>query len=61
MEKFDPDTQEWNTMVLRELQDRGVISVVLGDYHYGKLLEDRKLLTWLGPDPGHRGPHRGSV
>ena len=39
MGKRDPDTQEWNTMVLPELQNRGVISVVLGDYHYGALLE----------------------
>jgi len=46
MGKLDPDTQEWNTMVLPELQNRGVISVVLGDYHYGALLEDGKLLTW---------------
>ena len=46
MGKFDPDTQEWNTIVQPELQSRGVISVVLGDYHYGALLEDGKLLTW---------------
>lgn len=46
MGKVDPDTQELNTMVLPELQNRGVISVVLGDYHYGALLEDGKLLTW---------------
>jgi SCF-associated factor 1 len=44
--KVDPDTQEWNTIVFPELQNRGVISVVLGDYHYGALLEDGKLLTW---------------
>ena len=33
-------------MVLPELQNCGVISVVLGDYHHGALLEDGKLLTW---------------
>jgi SCF-associated factor 1 len=46
MGKVDPDNQEWNTIVLPELQNRGVISIVLGDYHYGALLEDGKLLTW---------------
>ena len=46
MGKLDPDTREWNTIVFPELQNRGVISVVLGDYHYGALLEDGKLLTW---------------
>ena len=46
MGKFDPDTQEWNTIVLPELQNRGVISIVLGDYHHAALLEDGKLLTW---------------
>ena len=46
MGKIEPDTQKWNTIVLPELQNRGVISVVLGDYHYGALLEDGKLLTW---------------
>jgi len=46
MGKIDPDTQEWNTIVLPELQNRGVISIVLGDYHHGALLEDGKLLTW---------------
>ena len=33
-------------MVLPEFQNRGVIFVVLGDYHYGALLEDGRLLTW---------------
>lgn len=46
MGKIDPDTQELTTIVLPELQNRGVISVVLGDYHYGAVLEDGKLLTW---------------
>jgi len=46
MGKLDPDTQEWNTMVLPALQNRGVIFVVLEDYHYDALLEDGKLLTW---------------
>jgi len=33
-------------MVLPELQNRGVTSVVLENYHYGALLEDGELLTW---------------
>lgn len=32
--------------VLPALQNRGVISVVLGDYHFGALLEDGTLLAW---------------
>ncbi|KAG8835072.1 hypothetical protein FRC17_005425 [Serendipita sp. 399] len=28
------------------LQNKGVISIVLGDYHYGALLENGRLLTW---------------
>ncbi|KZT10184.1 RCC1/BLIP-II [Laetiporus sulphureus 93-53] len=33
-------------IILPGLQNRGVISVVLGDYHYGALTSDGKLLTW---------------
>ena len=32
--------------VLPSLQYRSVISVVLGDYHFGALTSDGKLLTW---------------
>jgi SCF-associated factor 1 len=32
--------------VIKSLQNRGVISIVLGDYHFGALLESGKLLTW---------------
>lgn len=55
--------------VISSLQNRGVISVVLGDYHYGALLENGKVLTWgstactgLGDpfeiEPGHPGGFR---
>ncbi|KAH9941979.1 RCC1/BLIP-II [Amylocystis lapponica] len=32
--------------ILPALQNRGVIAVVLGDYHYGALTADGRLLTW---------------
>jgi len=32
--------------ILPQLQNKGVISVVLGDYHYGALTADGKLYTW---------------
>lgn len=32
--------------VILSLQNRGVISIVLGDYQYGALLENGQLLTW---------------
>ena len=32
--------------IIPSLQYRGVISVVLGDYHYGALTATGKLLTW---------------
>ena len=32
--------------IIPELQNRSVISVVLGDYHYGALTADGQLLTW---------------
>jgi SCF-associated factor 1 len=38
-----------NPRVIPSLQNRGVISVVLGDYHFGALLENGKLLTWGAP------------
>jgi SCF-associated factor 1 len=37
---------ETKPTVIPSLQNRGVISIVLGDYHWGALLEDGKLLTW---------------
>ncbi|KAI8985750.1 RCC1/BLIP-II [Trametes punicea] len=39
-----PDT--FLPTVIPELQNRSVISVVLGDYHYGALTGTGKLLTW---------------
>ena len=33
-------------IVIPELQNRSVISVVLGDYHFGALTSSGKLLTW---------------
>lgn len=38
-----------NPTVTPTLQNRGVISIVLGDYHFGALLENGKLLTWGSP------------
>jgi SCF-associated factor 1 len=32
--------------IIPELQNRSVISIVLGDYHYGALTSDGQLLTW---------------
>ncbi len=32
--------------IIPELQNRSVISIVLGDYHYGALTADGQLLTW---------------
>jgi len=32
--------------ILPELQNKGVISVVLGDYHFGALTASGKLFTW---------------
>lgn len=43
----DMDTNPDSTPeVLAELQNIGVISVVIGDYHFGALTEAGKLLTW---------------
>ncbi|PVF97128.1 RCC1/BLIP-II protein [Serendipita vermifera] len=58
-----------NPTVIPSLQNRGVISIVLGDYHWGALLDNGKLLTWgaacstgLGDpfeiDPGKPGGFR---
>ena len=33
-------------VIVPELQDRGVTSVVLGDWHYGAVTADGQLLTW---------------
>jgi hypothetical protein len=38
--------QESQPEVIPELQNRSVISIVLGDYHYGALTADGQLLTW---------------
>ncbi|KAG8838236.1 hypothetical protein FRB91_007737 [Serendipita sp. 411] len=35
-----------NPTIHPSLQNKGVISIVLGDYHYGALLESGKLLSW---------------
>jgi SCF-associated factor 1 len=32
--------------IIPELQNRSVISIVLGDYHHGALTADGQLLTW---------------
>ena len=37
---------ERKPQVIPALQNRGVISIVLGDYQFGALLESGKLLTW---------------
>ena len=39
-------TPEALPMVIPELQNRSVISVVLGDYHFGALTSSGRLLTW---------------
>lgn len=60
---------ETKPRVIPSLQNRGVISIVLGDYQFGALLESGKLLTWgiaggtgLGDpysiDPGQPGGFR---
>ena len=41
-------TPETLPTIIPELQNRSVISVVLGDYHFGALTSTGKLLTW-GP------------
>jgi len=38
--------QESQPKVIPELQNRSVISIVLGDYHHGALTADGQLLTW---------------
>ncbi|EKM49963.1 uncharacterized protein PHACADRAFT_264421 [Phanerochaete carnosa HHB-10118-sp] len=38
--------QRLEPTIIPSLQYRGVISVILGDYHYGALTEAGKLLTW---------------
>src|SRR6266850_2931038 len=43
----DVDTnEEAQPKIIPELQNRGVISIVLGDYHYGALTADGQLLAW---------------
>lgn len=41
--------------IIPSLQDRKVISVVIGDYHYGALTSTGKLLTWGGFSRGALG------
>ncbi|KAF8493190.1 RCC1/BLIP-II, partial [Russula emetica] len=38
--------EESQPKIIPELQNRSVISIVLGDYHYGALTADGQLLTW---------------
>jgi hypothetical protein len=43
----DVDTnEEAQPKIIPELQNRGVISIVLGDYHYGALTADGQLPAW---------------
>jgi SCF-associated factor 1 len=42
-------------IVIPELQDKSVISVILGDYHYCALTPSGKLLTWGGYSKGALG------
>ena len=42
-------------IVIPELQNRSVISVVLGDYHFGALTSSGKLLTWGSYSKGALG------
>lgn len=39
-------TPESRPIIIPELQNQSVISVVLGDYHYGALTSSGKLFTW---------------
>ncbi|KAG7094062.1 hypothetical protein E1B28_007681 [Marasmius oreades] len=48
-------TPESQPKVIPELQNCGVISVVLGDYHNGALTANGKLLTWGGYSNGALG------
>ena len=48
-------TPEMLPIVIPELQNRSVISVVLGDYHFGALTSPGKLLTWGGYSKGALG------
>ena len=42
-------------IVIPELQNRSVIPVILGDYHYGVLTSSGKLVTWGGYSRGAFG------
>lgn len=48
-------TPEMLPIVIPELQNRSVISVVLGDYHFGALTSSGKLLAWGGYSKGALG------
>ena len=41
--------------IIPSLQNRSVISVVIGDYHFGALTEDGEFLTWGGYSNGALG------
>ncbi|KAI0251809.1 RCC1/BLIP-II [Lactifluus subvellereus] len=41
--RTNPDSQP---KIIPELQNRSVISIILGDYHYGALTSDGQLFTW---------------
>jgi SCF-associated factor 1 len=45
--------EESQPKLIPELQNRSVISIVLGDYHYGALTADGQLLTWDNTLKGH--------
>ena len=42
----DPFINNFAPIIIPELQNQAVISVVLGDYHYGALTATGKLFTW---------------
>ena len=46
VEQANLDAADFVPRVIPELQYKSVISVVLGDYHYGALTSTGKLLTW---------------
>ena len=42
-------------IIIPELQNTSVISIILGDYHYGALTSSGKLVTWGGYSRGAFG------
>ena len=51
----NPLINEFRPTIVPALQNRSVISVVLGDYHYGALTATGKLLTWGAYSKGALG------